>query len=96
MNPANKQPKKQDGRKIAGILLVAGPTVLIVLSVMLYALVNFIFSSIPPSSDDLFSNTSPAQSIANIILFSLGTTGFITWLPALIIGIILLATRKKQ
>jgi ABC-type glucose/galactose transport system permease subunit len=96
MNPTTHHSKRhRDGRKIAGILLVAGPTSLIVLTIFLYAFTNFIFAGAPSSSDNLFGDSSPMQAILNIIFFALGATGVITWLPGLVIGIILLATRRK-
>ena len=42
-----------------------------------------------PSSDD-----QPARALANIIVFIAGAFGVLTFVPGLIVGIILLATRK--
>jgi hypothetical protein len=45
---------------------------------------------------DLFPETSPLQTIGNVLLFLVGLVAFLTWLPGLITGIVLLATRPKS
>lgn len=41
------------------------------------------------------TGTSIFRTIANIVLFLTGAVGVITWLPGLIIGIVLLATKPQ-
>lgn len=91
----NELPKKRNSRKIAGIILLVAPTALIIITLVMYAVMNIAFAS-SGSNGDLFRDRSPATSIMNIFLFIFGTIGFLSWLPALIIGIVLLATQKKQ
>lgn len=96
MNQETLQKTKRNPRTIAGIILVAGPTALIALSLLLYAIANFIAASTTASNpDDLFGEPTPMSAFINIILFILGALGVIAWLPCLIIGIVLLASKKK-
>jgi ABC-type sugar transport system permease subunit len=46
--------------------------------------------------EQLFGEPSSAQTITNVILFITTGLGIITWLPGLIIGFVLLATRPRQ
>lgn len=50
-------------------------------------------SSTPES---LFGGSSTGSTIANVILFIVSAIGVITWLPGLIIGIVLLATMPPK
>lgn len=77
-------------RRTIALWLLIGPTALIIGSIILYALVNLIMSNAGQSD---MSNT--AASAINIILFVIGVISTTTWLPGLIIGIVLLATQKK-
>jgi hypothetical protein len=85
-------------RKILGLWLLIGPTALIVSSIILFAIVNFITSSMAPAPTDseLFAPRSPLESVMNIIMFLVGAISILTWLPGIIIGIILLTTQKKS
>lgn len=51
----------------------------------------------PDCSDELFgsADSSIVRTIANIFLFMGGVVAFLSWLPGLIIGIVLLATKAK-
>ena len=89
---------------IWGLVCLVGPTALFVISIVLYAIVHVILSanapvSAPSSVDTpapLFTDApSPITTITNIVLFLIGTIGTIAWLPGIIVGIILLAKRKK-
>lgn len=85
-------------RKILALWLLIGPTALIVGSIILYAIANFILASTTPApaEGEMFGSQSPIQSIVNIILFAIGGISVMTWLPGIIIGIILLTTQKKS
>jgi len=48
-----------------------------------------------PGQCELFDETTPLETAANVILYIGGAVSFLTWLPGLIIGIVLLATRPK-
>lgn len=85
-------PKKS--HKVFGLILLLGPTAFIIFSIVLYAVLNFIFSgTAQPNADGLFPDPSPIQSILNIFLFLAGAAGVIAWLPGIIVGIILLAKK---
>lgn len=90
--------KKSNKRKLTwGITCLVGPTVLIILTIMLYAAANFLFFSAAPETSadsDLFAQPSPAQAIVNVVLFLVGAFSTLTWLPGIIVGIVLLASRK--
>lgn len=83
-------------RKILALWLLIGPTALIIGSIILYAVVNFILGATAPTSGDMFESPSVLRSILNIILFLAGTISVIAWLPGIITGIILLTTQKKS
>jgi heme/copper-type cytochrome/quinol oxidase subunit 2 len=82
-------------RTVLALWLMIGPTALIVVSILLYAVANFIMAQTMPQSDAMFAESSVGETIVNVILFIIGAVSVITWLPGLIIGIILLATKKK-
>ena len=78
-----------NNRKILALWLLIGPTALIIGSILLFAIVNFLFSS-------QLNEGSVIKSIINIILFLAGAISVVTWLPGIIAGIILLTTQKKS
>lgn len=85
-------------RLIWGLVWLIGPTALLIVTILLYAIGNFIAGSAAPSPSDsaeLFSQPSIGTRIINILLFLVGGVTVLTWLPGIIIGIVLLTTRKK-
>src|SRR5687768_3289263 len=92
--PGELPQASKKSHKVLGLLLLLGPTAFIILSILLYAILNFIFSNTAqPSSDSLYPDQSPIQSILNILLFLAGLVGMLAWLPGIIVGIILLAKK---
>ncbi len=103
-----------------GLICLIAPTALIIISLVLYALVNFIFSatagmqsqpyavdctgsevsgaclSEPQTSQEaqLFNGSGIGRTIANVALFLVSALSVATWLPGIIVGIVLLANRK--
>lgn len=76
------------------LLLLIGPSALIILAIIIAAVSNFIFSATAPTTGDaLFTNEHPAHTIVNVIVFLMGTVSVLSWLPGIIIGIILLAKK---
>ena len=73
-----------------GLICLIAPTALIIFSIIIYAIFNFVFSSF-----DSASGASSSNAIVNILLFLVGGLAVLTWLPGIIVGIILLATRKS-
>lgn len=88
--------KKMPTRKKAALWLMIAPTALFISGFFLFALVNWALStSATPATDgQLFGNASILQSIINVILFSVTALSIVAWLPAMITGIVLLATKK--
>ncbi len=89
--------RKSNRRKLIWALICfIGPTALIVISLLAYALVNFITMSTVEVSDEGFGATSPFHTIVNVLLFLAGAISVATWLPGIVVGIILLATRTRN
>lgn len=88
--------KKMNGRTKAGLWLLIAPTATIILSFVAFAVVNWIASTTTPApaGDTLFNETPMWSTIVNVILYIVGVVGVISWLPGLIVGIVLLATKK--
>lgn len=84
-------------RTKGALWLLIAPTALIVLTFILFAVVNWIFSAVSPAPAEgqLFTEPSLGASIINVILFIVGMLATVAWLPGLIVGIILLASPKK-
>ena len=89
-------PRKNNTLKIWAIVLLVGPTALWVLAFAFFAIGNYAFGSLDMQSSGEFRNTGPVQVFFNVTGFLMGALAFLTWLPGLIIGIILLATGKKS
>ncbi|MFZ2126248.1 MAG: hypothetical protein WAV04_01935 [Candidatus Microsaccharimonas sp.] len=90
--------KKLSGRTIAALWLMIAPTALFILGFIGFAILNWIGDAatpVPSSDGSLFAETQPTTTAGNILLFATGLIAFLTWLPGLIIGIVLLATQKK-
>jgi|APMI01.1.fsa_nt_gi hypothetical protein len=75
---------------IWGLVCLIAPTGIILLSIVIYAVVNFVSASSGSGYE-----ASSGRTFINIIMFGLNAIAFITWLPGIIVGIILLATRKQ-
>jgi len=78
-------------KKLALTLLIA-PTVLFILAIVCALIASS--QGANPQDGDVFAAVSPLKQTMNILGFILGLVGFLTWLPGIIIGIILL-TKKK-
>jgi hypothetical protein len=95
--PAPAPRTKMSGRTKLALWLLIGPTALFIATFVIYALVNLLTTVvIPPTAPEpgsLFGPTPVGLVIMNVILFIVGVITVITWLPGLIIGIVLLATK---
>lgn len=67
-----------------GLIGLIGPTALVIVSLLAYAGLNL-----------LLGTSSPISTVINIALYIVGVIAILSWLPAVVIGIVLLATRKK-
>lgn len=79
-------PKKMTKRTKIALWLLITPTAMIVAGISLFAVASFILTSV----DMLGSNTLTVT--LNVLLYFISLIGLLTWLPGLIIGIVLLAT----
>ena len=107
--------KKKQSIKLPLFLMIA-PIAGIILSIFLYAIVNFIFSGVTTepatssdmslsdgasiaqgadASDDLYGETPIFKTIANIVLFLLGSVSMLAIVPCLVIGNIMLNRRRN-
>ena len=79
--------RRNSKRKLIwGIVCLVGPSVLFVASIILYAAANLAYS---------IDVDSAVRSIITALLFFVGAITIITWLPGIIVGIILLVTRDR-
>lgn len=88
---------KQKQSKKLPIFLIIGPALGIVLSTVLYAIVNFISVGFLPdgtSSQSFSGGAGVFITISNILLFLLGAVSVLALVPCLIIGIIVLNRRR--
>jgi len=75
-------------RTKGALWLLIGPTALLTLALLSFVLTNWAFASLAGDAGGV------GASLMNVLIFLFGLIGFITWLPGLIIGIVLLATKK--
>lgn len=83
------------------ILLMIAPGLLIVASIVLYAVANFIMGTAQPAAptdSSLFGEEAPnpARAITNTLLFLMGTISVLSVLPCFIIGLVLLIQRLQK
>lgn len=88
-------PKKMTGRTKLALWLLIAPTGLFIASFILY-IIGAIISSVvdEPAAVGMFSSPAAGQVALNVVAWIVGVVGFMTWLPGLITGIVLLATKK--
>lgn len=84
--PATQPHKPITKRTMWGLILLIGPSALGILSLLVSYVVSYYIS---PQSDT-------AQSVVQIIAFLLNGIVGITWVPGVVLGIILLATKPSQ
>lgn len=97
-HPAEPYRKKVSGRTQLALWLILGPTVLVALVFIAFAIINLIFNPtfwMTPDTED-FAATPLIITILNVALFMLGSAGIVAWLPGIIIGAVLLSKRQKD
>ena len=67
-----------------GLICLIAPTALLIITIVFYAIAQVV-------TGDL----STARTVINVLLFLLGSLAVFAWLPGIVVGIILLATRKS-
>jgi hypothetical protein len=80
------QAKKITKRTKIALWLLIAPTAMIIAGLLLFALASWILSY-----NDLLGSNALTVTL-NILLYFISLIGILTWLPGLIIGIVLLAT----
>jgi hypothetical protein len=91
--PVVTEAPRKSHKKLA-LWLIIGPTALFILAIVLSILSGLIFNG-SSSDGGLFGDTSPLRTIINLFFFLSMLISIITWLPGLIIGIVLLAKQSK-
>jgi glycerol uptake facilitator-like aquaporin len=88
---------KITGRTKASLWLLIAPTAAIVVSLVMFAILNMVANPTmwPTADGEAFAPTPIGITVINILLFIIGVTGVATFFPALVVGIVLLATAKK-
>ena len=94
-------PKKPINRTAVALLLLLGPTALFILTFVCFSLINLFFGQGIPDQDAAL-NPNPESpliapnmlSVLNTLLFTGSVIAVLAWLPGIVIGIILLATKK--
>lgn len=98
--PLSPTPETSPRKKglLLPILLMTGPSLLIIATILLYAIVAFVASSQAPASTngELFSHPSPIHSAINVLLFAVGAISVMGLLPCFIIGLVLLIQRLNK
>lgn len=81
-----------------GIICLTLPTVLFIITVVGYTVIEYFIiqqTANYAASDSLFPDRNPIIKTLNIILRLSSIVSILAWLPGIITGIILLATRKR-
>lgn len=98
MQPNQLQPTPNDiarlnkKKLVWGLICIIGPSALLVVSILSYVATRLMISP----GDIEVVDASIGRAIVNIILYLVGVVATLTWLPGLIVGIILLATRRTN
>lgn len=87
-------PKKMTGRTKLALWLLIAPSALFVVAFIAGAAIGIVSEVSTPYGSSSLDGSAPATLALGIIGTIAGLVGFITWLPGLITGIVLLATRK--
>lgn len=74
--------RKNKQKLVWGLVCLLGPTLLLIASILVFAIVHAITGG-------------TGGAAVNILLWLIGVVATLTWLPGIVVGIILLATRRK-
>jgi hypothetical protein len=94
--PAPVQNNKMTTRTKVALWLLIGPSALLVATFILSITSNLIFAAAASASGSFSADTPIARTAFNILFFLMGAAGVLTWLPGLITGIVLLATKPTE
>lgn len=79
---------KLDKRTKGALWLLIGPTALLIVTFILYAIVNLI------NGNDVNATLDALNVAVNSLLFIAGVISVLAWVPGIVIGIVLLVTKK--
>lgn len=77
-----------DKRTKGALWLLIGPTALLIVVFFLYALLNWV------TGTDITTTLETLRVALNAMLFIAGLISILVWIPGIVIGIILLVTKK--
>ena len=77
------------------IILMVWPVATIILTILSYALANFLMGS-SPTDDGLFGETGIVKTVLNVLLFITGMLSIFLGPISFIIGLVLLIVRKTN
>lgn len=77
-----------DKRTKGALWLLIGPTALLIVVFFLYALLNWVTGA------DITTTLETLRVALNAMLFIAGLISILVWIPGIVIGIILLVTKK--
>ncbi len=106
MQPTSVSPhaKANKQKLVWGLICLIGPSALLVGTLLIYMIVTLVSNAAPepiptpaPGSEAALFGEEPyaGKKVGNILLFLVGGVTVLTWLPGIIVGTILLSTRKK-
>lgn len=78
-------------RKKWGILLLVGPTALLIFNALLQFMVRFVFSTVEGGG-----GSGPVVLVVNILSLLIGVVAVLALIPGIIVGIIFLSTPGKK
>lgn len=88
------QPYQRNTRKKIAIWLLVGPSAVFMFSIGLYALASSLTPE--PTGNQLFAQPSPLVTILNVFTYLAGATAIVTWLPGIVVGIVLIVKKDKK
>lgn len=90
------RPKSDTKLTVLAYALLLGPTILWAIAFFIFAVGNYMLGSLDMNAGGEFRNTGPIQIFFNITGFLIAGLAFLTWLPGIIIGAVMLATQRKK
>lgn len=77
-----------------GLICLIVPSAALIVAVLTAAIANLVFGNGTVPGSDPSAPVNPAQLVVNVLVFFVGITALLTWLPGVILGIILLVKRR--
>lgn len=93
--PPSYPPQQPRNKKLLfwGVFCLVVPSALFILALIIGLVSSSAYSNTVPVEGELFAS-DPTQRTTNSLVFLLGALSILTWLPGIIIGIILLVKRR--